>query len=60
MVIRFYMKQIVVIGGSNRDISARAQDEMGTISDSHRGVMFESHGGVGRNIAEALGGLAPQ
>ena len=51
------MKQIVVIGGSNRDISARAQDEMGTISDSHRGVMFESHGGVGRNITEVLGRL---
>jgi len=51
------MKQIIVIGGSNRDISARAQDEIHNISDSHRGVLFESHGGVGRNIAEVLGRL---
>ena len=51
------MKHVVVIGGTNRDISARAQDEMLVLSDSHIGVMLESHGGVGRNVAEVLSRL---
>ncbi len=47
------MKTISVIGGANMDIIARAKDTLKQ-GDSTRGVINESPGGVGRNIADNL------
>jgi len=47
------VKIISVIGGANMDIIARANDAL-IPGDSTRGVINESPGGVGRNIADNL------
>ncbi len=44
---------IVVIGGSNMDISGTPENKL-TMRDSNIGFVKTSHGGVGRNIAENL------
>lgn len=51
------MHSIYVIGAANRDVHARADNEMSVLADSHRGIVSEHDGGVGRNIAEALSRL---
>ena len=48
---------ILVIGGANRDITARANQEMIPLAESHIGQVSQTAGGVGRNIAEALARL---
>ena len=48
---------ILVIGGANRDITARANQEMIPLAESHIGQVRQTAGGVGRNIAEALARL---
>ena len=48
---------ILVIGGANRDITARASQEMTPLAESHIGQVSQTAGGVGRNIAEALARL---
>lgn len=47
------MHHIVVIGGTNEDIVARAAQPIVT-EDSNQGTIRTSFGGVGRNIAELL------
>ena len=51
------MYSIYVIGAANRDVHARADNSMTVLADSHRGIVSERDGGVGRNIAEALSRL---
>ena len=51
------MHSIYVIGAANRDVHARADNEMPVLADSHRGIISEHDGGVARNIAEALSRL---
>lgn len=51
------MYSIYVIGAANRDMHARADGEITVLADSHRGIVSEHDGGVGRNIAEALSRL---
>ena len=48
---------ILVIGGANRDITARANEEMIPLAESHIGQVNQTAGGVGRNIAETLARL---
>ena len=48
---------ILVIGGANRDITARANQEMIPLAESHIGQVSQTAGGVGRNIAETLARL---
>ena len=48
---------ILVIGGANRDITARANEEMIPLAESHIGQVSQTAGGVGRNIAETLARL---
>lgn len=51
------MKKILVIGGATIDLFAVSEAPI-TMKDSNPGDVFESFGGVGRNIAENLGRLA--
>lgn len=50
-------KNIVVIGGVNRDIKSRFHKKATFLADSHEGMIARHDGGVGRNIAEVLGRL---
>ncbi|MHA7880484.1 MAG: PfkB family carbohydrate kinase [Saccharospirillum sp.] len=49
-------RHLVVLGGANVDITGRASDGFIT-GDSNPGVVHQSAGGVGRNIAENLARL---
>jgi pseudouridine kinase len=50
------MGKIMIIGGANIDIIAKAKNEL-LMHDSNVGVMEISYGGVGRNIVENLARL---